>query len=402
MPVNVTLKEAQELILSNVNPLNCAEELTLFCALGRISFDDTIAPIDQPPFDRSPLDGFALNHNDTASASSENPAALMITQSIFAGEAPLKPLAPGEAARIMTGAMFPAGADCVIRQEDTNCDGDTVFINRRMNKHENYCFKGEDLKKGNVIIQRGVKLNFAHIGILAGQGLEKVKVFCRPCIGLLVTGDELSPAGAPLSPGKIYNSNLALLAARLTELGVDVETAPSVRDSPEDLALTLDSLLERCDMVISTGGVSVGQMDCMPKVPELIGAELLFHGLPMKPGSPALSMLKKGKVAVCLSGNPFAAVATFEVLARPAIEKIRGRHDYKLVREKAAAKNGFRKSSPKQRLIRATISGEDVFIPEQGHSSGSLSELTKCNCLVDIPAGSPPILPGSPVEVILL
>ena len=408
MPVNQSkkkvhsLKEAQELILSNVNPLSESQEVPLLDALGRISYDDITAPIDQPPFDRSPLDGFALNHKDTKGASYDRPAALKVAQCIFAGDAPTGPLAQGEAARIMTGSMLPAGADCVIRQEEVKYDGDTVFISREVKSYDNYCFKGEDLKKGDALINRGMLLNFADIGILAGQGIEKVSVFCRPLVGLLVTGDELSPAGAPLVPGKIYDSNLAMLAARLTSLGINVKIAPSEGDTPEDLARAVDSLMESCDMVITTGGVSVGQKDCMPKIPNLIGAELLFHGLSMKPGSPALSMLKKGKVAICLSGNPFAAAATFEVLARTAIEKMCGRKDYMPVRLKATAKNGFSKSSRAQRLIRARIEGTDVFIPEEGHSSGSLSAFSKCNCLVDIPAGSPPVSPGTPVEVILL
>ena len=402
MPLTVSLKEAQELVLGYISALAESEELNLAKALGRISCDKIIAPINQPPFDRSPLDGFALNHKDTKGASPERPVMLKVAQYIFSGETPSGPLAPGEAARIMTGAMLPAGADCVIRQEETKSDTGKVFISRQMNLHDNYCFEGEDIKKGDVLIERGVQLNFVHIGILAGQGIEKLKVFPRPRIGLLATGDELLPAGTPLVPGKIYNSNLALLTARLTELGVNVETAPCEGDTPEKLALSVDSLMERCDMVITTGGVSVGEKDCMPKVPGLIGAQLLFHGLSMKPGSPALSLLKKGKIAVCLSGNPFAAAATFEVLARPAIEKMRGRADYMPLRVQATAKNGFSKPSPAQRLIRANIAGKDVFIPEEGHSSGSLGAFAKCNCIVDIPPGSPPLLPGEPVEVILL
>jgi len=193
-----------------------------------------------------------------------------------------------------------------------------------------------------------------------------------------------------------------MLAARLAELGAIAETAPPEGDTPDALACSVDSLLERCDIVITTGGVSVGEKDCMPKVPELIGAELLFHGLTMKPGSPALCMRKNAKLAICLSGNPFAALTTFEMLARPAIEKLRGRADYLPARLNAAAKNGFGKSSPTQRLIRAKIAGNEVFIPEEGHSSGALSAFSDCNCFVDIPAGSPPVLPGAPVEVILL
>ena len=400
--MSVTLKQAQELILREVSPLSEAEEVCLSGALGRISYNDLTASIDQPPFDRSPLDGYALNHADTMDASPEHPVELKVAQCIFAGDAPGGPLAKGEAARIMTGAMFPAGADCVIRQEDTKSDGNTVFISSRMNKYDNYCFKGEDLKKGDPLIGRGARFNFARIGILAGQGIEKLEVFYRPRVGLLAAGDELSPAGTPLAPGKIYNSNLSMLAARLAELGAIVEIAPTEGDTPEGLARSVDPLMERCDIVITTGGVSVGEKDCMPKVPGLIGAELLFHGVNMKPGTPALCMRKNGKLAICLSGNPFAAITTFEVLARPAIEKMRGRADYMPARIKAIAKNGFGKSSPTQRLIRAKIAGNEVFIPEQGHSSGALSAFSDCNCFVDIPPESPPVLPGTPIEVILL
>jgi len=399
---NLSLEKAQQIILRNIKPLEESEEVSLLDALRRISFDELTASIDQPPFDRSPLDGFALNHKDIAGSSSERPAALKITQRLFAGDEPGPPLSRGEAALIMTGAAIPAGADCVIRQEETKASSDTVFISREMEEYENYCFKGEDTKKGQALIGKGIEFNFARIGILAGQGLEKVKVFCRPRVGLLVTGDELSPPGVPLAPGKIYNSNLAMLSARLTELGANVQIAPPEGDSPEDLGRSVDALLESRDIVVTTGGVSVGERDCMPKVVELIGGRLLFHGLAMKPGTPALCFEKNGKIAICLSGNPFAAITTFEVLARPAIEKTRGRADYMPLRVKARAKNGFGKSSSSRRLIRAKITGNEVFIPEQGHSSGSLSSFSDCNCLVDIPAGSPPVSPGASIEVILL
>lgn len=398
----VSLEHAQELLLQQVTAVPETETVDLLEVSGRVAYEDITAVIDQPPFDRSPLDGYAVCHRDTAGAARGTPVTLRVTQHIFAGECPDRPVNSGEAARIMTGAMLPRGADCVIMQEETDMGEDSVKIYQELGEYKNYCFAGEDLKKGQRLITAGQCLNYAHAGVLAGQGIGSVRVFARPRVGVLATGDELAPAGGQLLSGKIYDSNSILLSGRLKSLGLDPVQAPYCGDSPEALAEAVLSLLDSCDMVITTGGVSVGQKDYMPTVSDVIGAKPLFAGVAVKPGSPALGMVKNGKLVLCLSGNPFAAAAMFEVLARPVLEKMRGNADYMPVRQTGTTQSDFGKASGMRRLIRAQIKGKEVFIPQEGHASGMLGTLAQCNCMIDIPAQSPPIRRGMQVEVILI
>lgn len=399
---SIPLEEAQSIILNNIVPLSEFEAVNISDSLGRIAFEDIFSQINQPPFNRSPLDGYAFNSRDTKGASAQNPVTLTVTQLIYAGASPGESIKSGEAVRLMTGSAIPDGADCVIRQEETAHEENTVIVRREMKPYENFCFAGEDIKKGAILLSKGTRLGYAHAGVLAAQGIDNIKTYRKPIVGLITTGDEISPAGEPLLPGKIYDSNQALLSLRIKELGAIPLSAPPQGDSLDALCRAIDALLDECDIAVTTGGVSVGERDFMPYAAQKLGAELLFHGLNMKPGSPALAMKTRGKVIIALSGNPFAAAATFEVLARPAIDKLHGRTDFMPMRATGITKSGFTKSSPSRRLIRAAIVGQDVYIPADGHSSGVLSTLTGCNCIADIPAGSPPIEAGERIEVILL
>ena len=402
MPMDrFSTEEASALLCRCASPVR-RETLPLTRALGRVAAREVSAVMDQPPFDRTPLDGYALRHESLANACAETPTVLPVCRRIFAGDPPGDPIPSGCAARIMTGAPIPPGADCVVRQEDTDLGEETVRIFVSLSAHDNICDRGEDLRSGAPLFPAGTVLTPAHLGVLAGQGMETVEVFARPRIGLLSTGDELMLPGTSLTPGKIYNSNQFYLSARLEQLGMEPVISPVHGDDPEVLSAAVAELLGDCDAVVTTGGVSVGQKDYMPAVCRRLNAARLFHGVAVKPGSPMLAMTVRGKPVVCLSGNPFAAAATLETVARPMLLRLAGRRDCALPRASGVLTAPFRKASPGRRLVRATLTDGSVSLPAGGQVSGVLSSWMGCNCLIDIPAGSPALPAGTEVEVILL
>ncbi|MCL1917687.1 MAG: molybdopterin molybdotransferase MoeA [Peptococcaceae bacterium] len=424
MEADISIERAEQLLLDHTISPCASEIIPLFSALGRVSCDTVTAAMDQPPFPRSPLDGFAQYHGDLSEAGKDTPVTLHVRQKIYAGDFPEFPLAPGESARVMTGAPLPRGATCVVRQEDVDwCSSkggaahDSVTIYTPLGEFENFCFQGEDVKKDSRLIEQGTRFDAAFIGILASQGMETVSVYRRPRVCVLSTGSELSAPGHPLPPGKIYDSNRLLLSARSVEIGAETleqSTIPGtgmngegadvgarVSDDPAEIAGLIERLLPSCDMLITTGGVSVGERDSMHEVGARIGGEVLFRGLAVKPGSPAFAMLKNGKVILCLSGNPFAAFVIFELLAAPALRKLAGEKDVRHTRAGGVMRSAFDKTSRGRRFIRARIDGGDIYIPDSGHESGKLSALAGCNCLIDVPAGNRGLKIGDPAEVVM-
>lgn len=394
------LEEAQSLLLADVVPLE-EEEVSLdSLPLGRALARPVAALVDQPPFPRSPVDGYALRAVDSVGATEEAPVILRVEGTLFAGDAPLvEPVRPGAAVRIMTGAPIPPGCDCVIPKEKTDCGEERVALCRSVEPHQNYCFRGEDFKAGQILVPAGYVLDPAAIGAAAGGGVETVTLRRRPKVVLIATGEELSSPGRPLAPGKIYNSNLFYLHSRLTQLGAQVLSAVQVGDDLEAITAQVKKGTERADLVITTGGVSVGQRDLLPQAVARLGAELLFHGLRLKPGSPALGAKLDGTPVLCLSGNPFAAAVTFELLARPLLLVLQGRAlpEWKTGR----LDTGFPKGGPVRRFIRGRLEDGALTLPGD-HSSGDIGSFVGCNCLGVLPAGPGPIPAGIEVPVLPL
>ena len=399
----IELEQAVELLLAKAKVPRETEEVPLTAALGRTLAEDVRADFDNPPFDRSPLDGYALIAADTVDATRENPARLRLVGEECAGDFFPGTINPGEALRIMTGGAMPQGTDAVIRQEDVTVAGGMLEVPYPLRHHENYCFAGEDIKQGTLLIRQGEVLDAPRIGVLASQGQAKVKVCRRLRLALGGTGDELLQPGEPLAPGKIYNSNLYLLAARLQELGAETKILGIIPDDPQGAADQLRRCLDRADLLLTTGGVSVGKKDIMHEVIKLLPAQRLFWGVQMKPGYPLLAYEAEGTLGLALSGNPFAAYTTFELLARPLIDKLSGRTPRPFPRLKATLKNDFPKASRGRRFIRACcdIAMGTVSIPSQ-HSSGSLFSAVGCNALIDLPAGTGKLSAGDVVKVLLL
>ena len=399
--VGVELEKAIEWLENEVSLIDAYEAVPLEAALGRSLAMDFYAPINQPPFDRSPLDGIAIRAQDTEGATLTNPRRLKIVGTIFAGSVYERKLESGEAVRIMTGAPLPQGCNAVIRQEDLNFEGDEVEVYKSVVPYSNYCYEGEDIKEGTLLIEKDTLLQSIQLGILASMGCGSVKVKCRLKVGIMSTGDELMIPGQTLKSGKIYNANTTLLAARLRELGMEPLIVEAQQDEAQSVAEALIAVMPRVDIMLTTGGVSVGQKDIMHEVVECLGAKRIFWRVKMQPGTPMLAMKFKNQLILCLSGNPFAALATFELIARPVLGKMSGQVRLYPVRTEGILKGSFEKASPKRRMIRAFFEAGEVSIPEH-HASGVLSSMVGCNCLIDIQPDTPKLEDGTRVQIIKL
>jgi molybdopterin molybdotransferase len=405
--IGIELEQAVEIILNTGNRMKRTQSVFTKEANGRILAEDIYASFDNPPFHRSPLDGFALRSKDLVGASKEMPKPIRVIDTVYAGGFCNQTLNQGEAVRIMTGAPIPDGADCVIRLEDINGgfneENTLILVDRELEQYENFCFKGEDVKKGTLLLQKDVKLTYIEQGILSSLGVEQVKVYDKLRVAVFATGDELVEPGTELKPGKIYDSNLLMLYARLCEFGITPVIAKHLSDEPEKVAGAIKVSCERVDLVITTGGVSVGDKDIFHEVLPLLKAERLFWKVNLKPGTPAMFAIYEGVPMFHLSGNPFAAATTFELLVRPYIAKAGRDESLYTVRTKAVLEDDFIKVSNGRRFIRGKMEAGKVSIPPAAkHSSGMLASMTGCNCLIDIPAGSMELYKGSEVEILFL
>lgn len=398
----VSLEQAIKILTANTAEIFDVESVPLLEALGRVTTEDFFATLNNPPFDRSPLDGYALRSADTFGATPATPKKFKVVGEECAGDFFAQEIKCGEALRIMTGAAMPKGSDCVIRQEDVTTEGDNVFVPYSLRAHENYCFTGEDVKVGQLLVKGQTKLRSAHIAIFAAQGANKIKCFRQPRVTFATTGNELRNIGdRPFENGSsIYNSNLYLIASRLKELGFEPNILGNLPDDADECAKKILMHQNETDLLITTGGVSVGKKDIMHEVVRKLGTRL-FWRIEMKPGAPAIGWKGNGFIGVALSGNPFAALATFELLARPVLAKLSHCEELRCRRKRGILVNGFKKSSPGRRIVRACVDDGRVYLPER-HESGVLFSALDCNAFVDIPAGSKELSAGEEVEIILL
>ena len=398
----LTLKQAQELLLAKTETVRDTEEIPLWEGGGRTLAEDIFAGQDQPPFARSPLDGYAVRSGDIAGASKERPARLSVIDEVDAGQVSGMRVEKGTAIRIMTGAPVPEGADCIVRQEDTDYGEEKVEVYREVGAYENYCFAGEDYRAGTQVLEKGTKLGAIELGTLASLGREKVRVFRRVRAAVLTTGDELVLPGEERKPGKIYDANLYTMATRLTALGAEVIRKGRTGDKPEEAAAWIREAGEKADIIVTTGGVSVGKKDIMHEVLKLLDCERIFWKIAIKPGMPTLCAQYGGKLLICLSGNPFGAAVNLELLVRPVLAKMAGRKAPELLRLSAVSEREFPKRSGVTRYVRAFYEEGKVRIPEGSNASGILSSMCGCNCLIEIPAGTAALKKGDRVWIVLL
>lgn len=379
-----------------------AEDVGILQAVGRILAEEIRAPHDQPPFPRSPLDGYAVRSEDIQTASADAPAVLRVIDEVTAGHTTEKTVSAGTAVRIMTGAPIPEGADCILKQEDTDYGETDVRVYRPLQHLQNYCFRGEDYKKGDLLFAPGDRIGPVEAGLLAGLNRTSVKVYRRPRVLVMATGDEVALPGTPLRPGQIYDSNLHMLLAQLAAWDTDIADSILMGDDPGRAAAWIDEHIAQADLVVTTGGVSVGKKDILHDVFRILRVRQIFWGVDIKPGMPTLCGRYRDRLMICLSGNPYGAIANLHLLVRPVLAVMTGREDLRLVWRTARLAAGFGKKSPVRRFVRAKVTGHTVRLTDGSNDSGILSSMCRCNCMAEIPAGSGALEAGEEVQVVML
>lgn len=399
---NITVERALQVLLDHTKVITETEHAGLLQASGRILARDLTASFDNPPFDRSPVDGYACRAEDLQTASREHPVILKVTEEIDAGQYSVQEVKSGQAVRIMTGAAIPPGCDCCIRQEDSDYGEETVSVYIKEESYGNYCYRGEDFQKGQILLKKGTRIGSVEIGILASAGQTEAEVFRLPRVAVLTTGDEVTNPGQPLSAGKIYDSNRFLLTARLLEFGVQITESRSVADDPSAMAEAIDRAAREADLILTTGAVSVGKKDIMHEVLKKLSARRVFWRVKMKPGMPTLFSTYQDVPVLSMSGNPFGAAVTVELLARPLLQKMKQDDTLGLVRVSGRMVDTFTKVSHQRRFVRAVYRDNTFSLPDGLHSNGVLASMAGCNCLIDVPAGSMPLTEGTQAEAFLL
>lgn len=381
----IEVEEAIEILKNHVNIKTEIMEVDLLSSNGYILAEDIYAPISVPNFPKAAMDGYAIKSSESLGACTESPIQFEVIGELFAGEYKEFNYKPNKAIRIMTGAYIPDGFDCIIKQEDTNYGEIKVEIYREMNQYENYCKVGEDVLKDNLVINKYTRLTSIHIGTLASLGIPKVKVIQPVKVGIISTGNELIRPGEQLETSKVYDSISFTLAARMISKGIDVVCLEQCEDDIEKLTLLIEKFITSVDILITTGGVSVGKKDILPDVMEKFKTKLLFKKVHMQPGTPVMANMFGEKIILSISGNPFAALANFEILFWPMVSKLLNNNGFENQKKNGILLNEQLKISKSRRFYRAYYEDGYVSMPEKTHSSSVFSNLMKCNCLMDIP-----------------
>jgi molybdopterin molybdotransferase len=399
----LSVAEARERILAVLLPVE-SQTVSLTHAAGRVLAGDISAATDLPIFDNSSVDGFALHAADLAS-----PRTLNVVADIRAGEYPETPILPGQTARVMTGAALPPGTEAVIMIEDTDFDmltsgkpaPKTVTINRTVQRGKNIRHRGDDLHIGDMVLSAGMRLRAQEIGLLAMLGVAEVPVYRQPRLALFSGGDELLPVEAPLTPGKIRESNSYVLAALAETAGVEIIRLGIAADTEADIRSRLDRAVEaKADVIVSSAGVSVGAFDYVKSVIEEEGG-LDFWKVNMRPGKPLAFGKYYGIPFFGLPGNPVSAFVGFEVFVRPALEKLSGLEIRPRPNQMATLAEPL-ESDGRESYLRAIVSRENgrLIARLTGHQgSGNIFSLVLANALLIVPSGVKSLPASSEVEI---
>lgn len=398
----ISVEEALDRILDRVSPLG-TEQADLLSALGRVLAEPIVAHVSIPLWANSSMDGYALRSRDTETATTERPAQLTIAGRIPAGRAAQKPLGPGEAVRIFTGAPLPPGADGVIPQEEVEVKGSEVRVPRPVSRGEFVRPVGEDLTAGETVLSPGTQVGPAEIGLLATLGRSRVEVYRQPRVAIVSTGDEIVDLGERLGPGQIQNSNTYSLMAQVFETGGIPQNLGVVPDR-------LEAIEERfrwglsLDMLISSAGVSVGDYDYVREALTRLGAELHLWQVAMRPGKPITFGTAGGRPIFGLPGNPVSAMVTFELFVRPALRKMAGHAQLRRPQVLARAATAIPNPGRRRGYLRVTVehrNGEHWARLTGDQGSAILRSMVMADGLAVVPPDTT-VLEGGWVPVMLL
>lgn len=405
----ITYEKARQLVLLEAQPLG-KEKIQIERALGRVIARDIVARFPLPPFTNSAVDGYALRSEDTKKTEAFDlklPLKLLAEQR--AGTYFSSPLKPGTALKIMTGAPIPKGADAVIPREEVEEKEGHIFIKRAVKAGENIRLAGEDVKKGQKLIDLGTLLRPVHLGLLAACGLKEVWVYRQPRVFVIVTGDELCSPGEPLKKGMIYDANSFLIRALVETSGAKLVAVRRIKDRLTNLVACLKEAATKAEIILTSGGVSVGDYDLVKVASEKIGAKRIFWQVAQKPAKPlAFYQLKNNNHKVYLfglPGNPGAVFVSFEEYVRPFIKKMVGRKDYLPPEIEAALTHPLKKKRGRLNFfrVRLQLSGGEWLATSSGaQESGILSSLAETHGLALIPAESEFLDKGTKIKVHLI
>lgn len=379
----ISLEKARSITYTHI-PATGTVVIPLSECLGRITAEDIYAPMDQPPFRRSCMDGYALCACDAV------PGTYPVICEIDAGCTESYDLIPGQAVRIMTGARLPENASIVIPQEMTDYN-ETIVTIHSIPSRSNIAPIGEDFHKGELLIRKGTLLGSGAVASLAAAGITSVSVKKKLRTAVISTGDELIPIGSPLKPGQIYDANLVYVTSRLKELGCEVTKACHAGDSVEMIKKVIAEARLVSDYIITTGGVSVGNKDLLEQSVLEMGAEVLFHGISIKPGMPTMFSLLNGTPILSLSGNPFSAGSMLEYLF--PIENV--------LYTNAVLEEAYTGKRMQTRIVRGFWNGDTIRL-FTNQKNGTTRDSAMANCLAELPPGTEELPAGSLIRIKLL
>ncbi|MEM0007438.1 MAG: molybdopterin-binding protein [Candidatus Bathyarchaeia archaeon] len=403
-----TLEEAKKAIEKHfeAKPIG-VEEVPLLEAYNRVLAEDVTAPLDIPPFNRSTVDGYAVKAEDTFGADENRPVKLKLCGTVNVGEMPKIKVEYGTAAEIMTGAPIPEGADAVVMAENTELRNGEVYVYAAVAKDENIMRAGADIKRGETVAKQGQLLGAREIGAIAAVGLSKVKVYKIPRVAVLSTGAEITEPGEPLAPGKIYDINAYSLSTAVMESGGKPVYLGVFPDDPDEIEKALKKALSSADVVVTSGGVSVGPKDVIPKTLSLLGKPgVVVCGMATKPGKPTTVAVVDGKPVFALPGHPTSALLIFHLLVRPIIECMAGRKASEAAVVRALALTRMFPARGRRTFIMVKLKRDEkqrlVAEPVPVGLSGAITTLLRADGFIEIPENQQFVDAGEEVTVHLL
>jgi molybdenum cofactor synthesis domain-containing protein len=396
----IPIQEALETILGSITPLEDTEKVPLEDAVGRVLAVDVTADSNVPPFRRAAMDGYAVIAEDVFSASQQAPVELDVTEDVYAGQMPEETVTKGKCARVATGAPMPEGADAVVMiEESEEKDDGKVLIFKPQYPGGDVSKAGSDIEAGQKVLAKAVVLDPAKIGVLAALGISEVEVVRRPLIGVAPTGNEVVPVGKELSPAKVYDINTHTISSVVKGNGGAVRTREIVEDTLEGLTEALNDMKTDCDMIVFSGGSSVGERDLLV---DLLGkeGEVLFHGVLVKPGKPTLFGLVDNKPFFGMPGYPTSCLSNAYLFIIPALRRMLGLDAFVL--RKVRATMGVRYNSTLGRHHIVTVILENGVAHPVFKESGAITSMANAQGFIEIPADQDLVDKGDEVEVILL
>ncbi|MEM3010545.1 MAG: molybdopterin-binding protein [Candidatus Bathyarchaeia archaeon] len=386
----VSFQEAKQTLNKHFSPRPVGTEtVELLNACNRVLAKDIIAPIDVPPFSRATVDGYAVKAEDTFGAEEDKPVSLRICGRINVGEQPKIKVEKGTAAEIATGAPVPEGADAVVMLEYTGRKENLLYVYNSITKGENVLKVGSDIRKGDTVLKLGQVLGPSQIGVLAALGFKEIEVYKRPKVAIISTGAEITEPGKPLSPGKIYDINAYTLNAAVQECGGEPKFIGVVPDEPSLIENSLKSALNSADLVITSGGVSVGPKDFLPKTLNKLGDPgIIVCGIAVKPGKPTTIAIINGKPVFSLPGHPTSSLMMFHLLVRPIIMRMAGRQEESAYFTEAIAATKMFSAKGRRTFVMVNLlrdkSGKLYVKPVPSGESGAITTMTRADGFVEI------------------